>query len=602
MSDKFTITIDKHPVEVGSGESVLAATRRLGVDIPTLCYLEKCGPLNTCQVCLVKINGKIVPSCGTKVTPGMAVESETTEVHEARRTALELLFSDHVGDCLSPCHRLCPLQLNVPVMLRHIQGNRLHEAIATVRQALPLPAVLGRLCHHPCEQGCRRSSWDDPAAIRDMEKFVADLDLGIAGARVKESDTLPHPNPLPLGEGTAKDDCQSSEAGSIRQPTDDNSPSPWGEGRPSSVAVLRRVEGEGERADNPHAATKQVARQPYVPPRKPASGKSVAIIGAGPAGLAAAHYLAREGHAITVADRHEKAGGTLRSKTTESELPRAVLDAEIAQLERLGIQFKLGVELGRDLSLDGLSRGFDAVLLTVGEISSRETPDFGAVLGPLGIEANPKTGLTGSRNVFAAGSAVKPVKQLVKAMAEGRAVAECVHLHLFGAEPRRPEKTFSSVMGRLDPGEMRAFLRGAKSGATVTPCDRCVGHTRQEAALESSRCLHCDCRSSGNCVLQHWAYVYGADASRFRTERKKFEQHAQPGGIIFEPGKCILCGICVKLTEMAAEPLGLTFIGRGFDVKVAAPFNRQIDEGLQKVAAECVEHCPTGALVFAEKK
>ena len=521
MSGKFTITIDGRPVEVAPGESVLAAARQVGFDIPTLCYLEKCGPLNTCQVCLVKINGKLVPSCGTKAAPGMVVESETTDVHEARRTALELLFSDHVGDCLSPCNRLCPLQLNVPVMLRHIQTGRLHEAIVGVRQALPLPAVLGRLCHHPCEQGCRRNSWDDPAAIRDMERFVADRDLKSA--------------------------------------------------------------------------------EPYVPPRKPTSGKSVAIIGAGPAGLAAAHFLAREGHAVTVADRHDRAGGTLQN-TNETELPREVLDAELAQLERLGIEFKLNVELGRDLNLDGLTRGFDAVLLTVGEIPSGATPKLGVLLGPAGIDSDPNTGWTSACNVFAAGSAVKPIKQLVKAMAEGRAVAECVHQHLLGRTPRRPEKTFSSVMGRLDPGELREFLRSANHAGKVSPCDRCFGHNRGEAALESSRCLHCDCRSSGNCVLQHWAQVYNADANRFRAERRKFEQHEQPGGIIFEPGKCILCGICVKLTEMAAEPLGLTFIGRGFDVKVGVPFNGKIEAGLKEVAAECVEHCPTGALVFAEKQ
>src|SRR5512134_808553 len=145
MSANFPITIDGHAVQVAPGESVLSAARKLGIDIPTLCYLEKCGPLNTCQVCLVKLNGKLVPSCGTKATPGMVVESETTEVHEARRTALELLFSDHIGDCLSPCHRLCPLQLNVPVMLRHVQAGRIYEAAVAVRQALPLPAVLGRL-------------------------------------------------------------------------------------------------------------------------------------------------------------------------------------------------------------------------------------------------------------------------------------------------------------------------------------------------------------------------------------------------------------------------------------------------------------------------
>jgi NADH dehydrogenase/NADH:ubiquinone oxidoreductase subunit G len=156
-------------------------------------------------------------------------------------------------------------------------------------------------------------------------------------------------------------------------------------------------------------------------------------------------------------------------------------------------------------------------------------------------------------------------------------------------------------MGRLDPGELKTFLAAAKhSGPTVSPCDRCAGHTKTEAALESSRCLHCDCASSGNCVLQHYAQAYSANASRFRTERRHYEQQVQPGGIIFEPGKCILCGICVKLTEMAAEPLGLTFIGRGFDVKVATPFDLSIEEGLRKVGAECVEHCPTGALVFKE--
>ena len=102
-------------------------------------------------------------------------------------------------------------------------------------------------------------------------------------------------------------------------------------------------------------------------------------------------------------------------------------------------------------------------------------------------------------------------------------------------------------------------------------------------------------------MLQHYAQVYGADAGRFRAERRVFEQQLQPGGVIFEPGKCILCGICVKLTELAQEELGLTIIGRGFDVRIAAPFNRSIEDGLQKVAEECVKHCPTGALALGEK-
>ncbi len=521
MSTSFAITIDSRPVEVQPGDSVLTAARKLGIDIPTLCFLEKCGPLNSCQVCLVKLNGKLVPSCGTKVAPGMAVESETQEVHEARRTALELLFSDHVGDCLSPCQRLCPLMLNIPVMLRHIEAERLDDAIATVRGALPLPAVLGRLCHHPCEQGCRRGHWDDPAAIRDMEKFITDQDF-----------------------------------------------------------------------QNP---------EPHVPSRKPATGKKVAIVGAGPTGLAAAYYLTRNGHAVTVLDRRAKPGGTMRD-VPENLLPAASLEAEIGLLVRLGIEFKSGVELGNSVVLVDLANQFDAVLLAVGELAKGEGDKFGVSLAGVAIKGDPNTCQTSVPRVFAAGSAVRLQKQVIRAMAEGRAAAECVHRFLSGQPARRPEKPFSSIMGRIEPGELRAFLRGGVStGGSVTPCDACRGHTHKEAAGESSRCLHCDCRSSGNCILQHYAQVYGADASRFRSERRPFEQNLQPGGVIFEPGKCILCGICVKLTALAQEELGLSFVGRGFDVRVATPFNRTIEDGLQKVAEECVEQCPTGALVFSER-
>jgi ferredoxin len=521
MNAAFTITIDGRTVEVQPGESVLVAARKLAVDIPTLCFMERCGPLNTCQVCLVKLNGRLVPSCGTKAAPGMVIESETGEVHEARRTALELLFSDHVGDCLSPCHRLCPLLLNIPAMLRHIEGGRLEEAVGAVREALPLAGVLGRLCHHPCEQGCRRGNWDSPAAIRDMEQFVTDQDL-------------------------------------------------------------QRTE-------------------PHLPSRRPTTGRRVVVIGAGPAGLAAAYDLARKGHSVTVADRRARAGGTLRD-VAAGELPGPVLEAEIALMTGLGIEFRPGVVLGDQVTIEGLARGFDAIVLATGEPADADVPGLGVPATGRCIRTDPNTCRTPVEKVFAAGSCVRPQKQLVRAMAEGRAAAECVHRFLEGGVPRRPEKPFSSVMGRLNPGELKAFLRQAHGGGNVSPCDQCAGHTRREAALESSRCLHCDCRSSGNCALQHYAQAYGANAGRFRAERKEFVQRLQPGGIIFEPGKCILCGICVKLTEMAAEPLGLTFIGRGFDVQVGVPFDGGIEEGLQRVAAECVEHCPTGALVFADRK
>lgn len=575
MSSAFNITIDGHAIEVGPGQSVLDAARALGIEIPTLCYLEKCGPLNSCLVCLVKINGKLVPSCGTKVQQGMTVESETSEVHEARRTALELLFSDHVGDCLSPCNRLCPLRMNIPQMIRQIRGGKLDDATATVRDALPLAAVLGRLCHHPCEQGCRRGTWDDAAAIREMERFVADWDLGIrnvaAGSNVESRGGTPR-------EPAGGDACATS----LTAPADEPQTPP----HPGHLLL-----GGGEGGNG---------RSSYLPRCKPASGKSVVIIGAGPTGLAAAYHLLREGHACTIADRHPAAGGSLRA-VSQQTLPANVLDAELKHIERLGAKFHLGVSLGTDVTFDGLLRGFDAILVATGELSKAEGEALGLEMTPGGIKTHPETFQTNRPGVFAAGRAVRPMTQIIRAMSDGQSAAECIHQFVSGRAIRRSGKPFSSIMGRLDPGELKEFLRTAAPSASVSPCDACAGYTRKEAATEASRCLHCDCRSSGQCVLQHYAQVYGADASRFREQRRKFEQHEQPCGVIFEPGKCILCGICVKLTELAREPLGLTFIGRGFDVRIGAPLNHTIEDGLQKVAAECVEHCPTGALVFREE-
>ena len=512
------LTIDGRETEVAQGGTVLDAARTLGIDIPTLCYLEKCGPATSCLACVVKVDGKLVPSCATKALPGMRVESETTEVREARRTALELLFSDHVGDCLSPCHRLCPLQLNVPVMLRQVDAGAVEEAVATVRQALPLPAVLGRLCNHPCEQGCRRGAHDEPAAIREVECFVADHDL------------------------------QSTT--------------------------------------------------PYTIPRKPATGRSAAIIGAGPCGLAAAFYLALQGHSVTIFDRHERAGGSLRD-ISETELSRSILDAEIARIGALGVTFRFGAELGGGIALPDIQRDFSAVLLSVGELASGEGAALGVATAGKTIASEVVTFQTNLPGVFAAGSAAKPVKHIVRAMTEGRAAAECIGRFLRGEAVMRDTKPFSSVMGRIEPAELQLFLKDTNPDSRHSPCDMCVKFSANMAQKESRRCLHCDCRSSGHCAFQYYAQIYGANAGRYRTgQRAPFEQQVQPGGVLFEPGKCILCGICVRLTEMAREPLGLTFIGRGFDVRIAAPFNEAVEKGMQTVAADCVRHCPTGALAF----
>jgi ferredoxin len=337
----------------------------------------------------------------------------------------------------------------------------------------------------------------------------------------------------------------------------------------------------------------------YAAPRKADSGKTVAVIGAGPAGLAAADWLLREGHRVVVIDRHEEAGGSLRHELAEGSLPADVLEDELAQLRELGAEFRLNVEAGSDVRLEELAREFAAVLLAAGASAKAQASVFGVKAGAVGLTVELQSGLTSQAKVFAAGSAVKPMRHVVRAMAEGRAAAVAIGQFLRGLPFQTAPKPLSSVMGRLELDELKLFLRGPSEAPRTTPALGLLhGFSFEEAQSEAGRCLHCDCRSVGNCALQKYAERYGADPGRFRQQRRPFEQHLHHGEIIFEPGKCILCGICVQLAEQAREPLGLTFIGRGFDVRLGVPLDRTIDEGLQRVGRECVEACPTGALAF----
>ena len=286
----------------------------------------------------------------------------------------------------------------------------------------------------------------------------------------------------------------------------------------------------------------------------------------------------------------------------EGELPAAVLDAEVALLAGMGIDFKTGIELGHQVTLEGLRRGFDAILLTVGELAEGDGGKLGVPLAGAVLKADPSTCRRQSARVFLPPG---PASSLSSNWSGPwpRAGPPPSASTAFCAASRRaaPRSRFPASWAgwsRANCGNSCAppARNTAWRRATAAP-----GSTAARRVREAARCLHCDCRSSGNCLLQHYAQVYGADASRFRAERRPFSQQLQPGGVIFEPGKCIVCGICVKLTEMAAEPLGLTFVGRGFDMRVAAPFDRTIEEGLGAVAEECVRHCPTGALAFADK-
>ena len=106
--------------------------------------------------------------------------------------------------------------------------------------------------------------------------------------------------------------------------------------------------------------------KPWLPEKKPATGKRIAVVGAGPAGLSGAYYSAINGHEVTVFERQPLAGGMMRYGIPEYRLPKATLDQEIDIIKKLGVQINTGKAIGTQLRLDDLQKDFDAVYMAIG--------------------------------------------------------------------------------------------------------------------------------------------------------------------------------------------------------------------------------------------
>ncbi len=187
----------------------------------------------------------------------------------------------------APCQNACPADQNAWGYVTLISEGRFKEAIAVIKEANPLPATLGRVCVHPCEDKCRRAQIDAPVSICSLKRYAADLDMA----------TFPQ----------------------------------------------------------------------YKPQAQEPKDKKVAVIGAGPAGLAGAYFLALKGYKVTVFEALPVAGGMLAVGIPDYRLPREVLRNEIKSITDLGVEIKYNMALGRDITTDKLfSEGYSAILVATG--------------------------------------------------------------------------------------------------------------------------------------------------------------------------------------------------------------------------------------------
>ncbi len=407
------LNIDGRAIEAQKGKSVLEASLEAGIYIPYLCYHPDLGTTGDCGLCAVEVVGRedLILACKEPATDGLKILTKTPRVADARRQALEKILKGHPADCgtcnkylncelqslkqyisseeykplgparlfavddsnplftLNPnkcvmctrCIRACKDLRGVGILVEKTQGE--DRCIGTEKD-LPLAQTGCRFCGAcaevcpsgaildkeeltkgknrktallPCRYTCP-AEIDVPRYLR----FIGEGDYAAAAAVIREK--VPFPTVLGyICDRPCEGVCRRGQVN-------------------ESIAIreLKRL-----------AAEKSATALPKIN-KKPATGKKVAVIGSGPAGLTAAYYSALQGHSVTVYDSAPLTGGMLRYGIPAYRLPREVLDKEIEYIKSAGVEIKTNTKIE---SIDKLfETGFDGVIGSLGTQRGQRLP------------------------------------------------------------------------------------------------------------------------------------------------------------------------------------------------------------------------------------